>query len=345
MSLWGRFALFLWGILVFPTCVRGQAPAPFHGLRAPVDAYVTALGGYHVSFLPAQAAALQNPATLLPAHGGFLSVAYTSYQAGIHMGQVLGSFSLQEGRYMLGLGGRHLSYGRFEGYDARGVFTHRFTAQDNMFWTGGSFVLPPLSFGFSAKSLFSQLDDRLAYGIFSDVGALLKIKEDFSLGVSVKDLPFFARDYQNRRLPTPTPDVWIGCSLRPERMPLRLSFTGYRLLRALPYYHEAEAPVRAHREQHALLDEVLGRAHLSAEAFLLRDNLRFLFGLNLARRRNLVLNERTGLSGLSFGVFFSVRYFQIILSRSYHVSTGHTHLSVAVDCGHLYKRKRSLNSK
>ena len=315
-------------------------------LHAPVDAYVTALGGYHVSFLPSQAAALQNPATLLPAHGGFLSVAYTRYQAGVHMGQVLGSLSLQKGRYMLGLGGRHLSYGRFEGYDARGVFTHRFTAQDNMFWAGGSFVLSPLSFGFSAKSLFSQLDGHLAHGFFSDVGALLKIGEDFSLGVSVKDILFFARDYQNRRLLSPvTPDVWIGCSLRPKKMPLRLSFTGYRLLRALPYYREAEAPVRAHREKHSLLDEVLGRAHLSAEAFLLRDNLRFLFGLNLARRYNLVLNERTGLSGLSFGVFFSVRYFRVILSKNYHAGAGHTHIGVAVDCGRLYKRKRSLNKK
>lgn len=329
-------------LLLFPCQVLlGQESAIFALLRTPVDPYVTALGGYEVSSVtPQPTFALQNPALLLPVHAGRLSMAYVNYRAGIHLGEVLYSFSLSD-RHTMAVGGSHVAYGDFDGYDAAGTRTYRFGAQDNMLTALYAFSLPSFSFGVSLKPVFSKIERYTARGLFADAGALLKIKESFSFGVSIKEVMFLAQDDAGNSLGSPSLDVWLGGSLRPRQMPLRLSFTWYRLAGTLPYYYEEDSPVYAHRSvSGTLFDEIVSRANLSAEVFLLRDRLRLLFGLNFARRHNFSLNEENRLAGLSFGIFFSARYFQVVLSRNHYVGTGSMHLGVVLDLNRLYAKKK-----
>ena len=323
--------------------IRAQTSS-FPLLRTPLAAYTVALGGYQVSPITGQAAfSLQNPALLLPEHAGWLSMGYVQYGAGIYMGQAIYSFPIRA-RHTMGLGSRHISYGTFDGYDANGTFTHRFSAQDNMFFGVYGFSRPPFSFGWSFKSAFSKVERYFSYGVSSDAGALLSLRDGLSLGLSVKDIAFFSRSYQGalqaRRV---RPDVWLGMSFRPKEMPFRFSVSWYRLARTNPSYYDEESPILDHQSPNVgLLSTVLSRTHLSSELFLLQDNLRLLFGFNATSHRNFSLNERRTPAGLSFGIFFSVQYFQFVLAQNHFSRSGNTHLGVTIDLHSLHKRHKNI---
>ena len=186
---------------------------------------------------------------------------------------------------MVGLGVDYVNYGTFDETDEFADKIGTFSAGDmavSLGWAGE--LEPNLSFGVAGKFIYSSIADARSSAVAADLGILYFIPgaNPFSVGVSLMNLGTQLNPYMDTREDLPL-ELAVGATVKPEHLPLLLNLDFHRL-------NVSEPDLISHFRSFSLGGE-----------FTMSKELRFRFGYQNERRRDLGLGTSPGLAGFSFG--------------------------------------------
>ena len=144
-----------------------------------------------------------------------------------------------------------------------------------------------------------------------DVGGIYKHPvEDLSIGLVVKNVGFVIKDYLPGKYPSTPLDVQVSAKYKPTHMPFRVNVTAVSLTN---YDSPENAFLQVSNATQKSTLPTLGQIDrhfiVGAEA-LLTTNFHVMISYNLMRRQ-LLLNDKNGLSGACAGVMVKVKAVQV----------------------------------
>ncbi len=302
-------------------------------LDIPSHARLAGMGGYLIS-LPGEDVNLvsSNPALALDTLNGQAAFSYLSYFAGTskvmmaYQDQVRGS-----GPWFIAA--ERIGYGDFSTYDPAGQYTGESEASESMLMIGRAHRQGNFSMGASLKLVSSSLAGYTANALMVDLGGVfIHPDRQLNLALVIRNLGILLDDYEEGTESSLPFDVRAGVTFKPEFMPFRFSFTAYRLSTWNDSATGEEDPGTA--------DEIFRHLNVGAE-LLLSQNVNIRFGYNHLIRQELRLEETSGMAGLSFGLMFRVKAFEIAYSRGgYHAAGGAHSFTVNADMHRLFRKNR-----
>jgi len=312
-----RIKLLLYILVAFSPTLLAQTAGrkSFEFLNIPNNARLSALGGVNASLADRDINFFFcNPALIGDSLHGFASANYQFYIADI--GQATFSYAhnfSRIGTLMLGI--QHLNYGNIKSYDASGLEIGDFKSGETVLVIGKSHKVSNFRLGVNIKAAFSNIAGYRASALMVDIGGLFEHpKQDFKVGLSIKNLGIVLSEYSetsNSHLPF---DVQLGATFKPEHMPLRFSITAYNLAESnVTYYNPQDGVPEA-----GTLDKVLRRVNFGAEVLVHRI-INLMLGYNYLVHQELKLANAGGGAGLSFGFSARIKSFEFVFSRSAYV--------------------------
>lgn len=332
-----RNALLIYVFMCGATAVLAQNAVrkSFEFLQVPSAARLSALGGVNVSLADRDINFVQyNPSLVSDSLAGVAAVNYQFYLAGIghssiqyvHKFRRLGVFSF---------GVRHLNYGTIEGFDATGMEMGEFKAHETVIAVGKTHQISRIRMGATMKVAFSNLAGYRASALLFDVGAtFIHPNKRFTAGLSVRNAGFMLADYSPGNSTELPLDVQVGTTFKPEHMPIRFSFTAYRLAEPEAYHDSLSG-----NPEPSAFDQVFRHLNLAAE-ILVHRNVDLLVGYNYGIHQELKLEDHGGMAGLSLGFSVHIKAFEFTFSRStYATGVAGYAFSLSQDLNHLMFRK------
>lgn len=325
--------LFLASLFFLGLSVQSQDRGIFRFMDIPGHARLTGTGGYMVS-LPGQDVNLMtsNPALATDTLNGNASFSYLSYFAGSNKLMMAYQDELGgSGPWMIAA--ERMGYGDFDGYDPTGQFTGRENASESMIMIGRSHRSGNFSMGASLKFVSSSIAGYTANGLMMDIGGVfIHPEKDLNAGLVIRNVGFLIDDYDDGSDNQVPFDVRAGLTFKPEFMPVRFSFTAYRL----SSWNETPEG----EEKAGTADEIFRHLNIGAEVLISR-NVNFRLGYNHLIRQQLKLEEASGMAGFSFGVMFRVKAFELAYSRGgYHAAGGAHNFTIVVNTVRLFGKNR-----
>ncbi|MCU0448324.1 MAG: type IX secretion system protein PorQ [Bernardetiaceae bacterium] len=322
----------------------------FAFLLLPANARTTALGGVNLT------ADHRDPSGFLANPGLSADTAHAHVSlglAGLNVGATYSTLTglLRRGpQARLGLGLQYLSYGQFAGYDATGAPTGSFNAHDYALTFHYSHTLAPFTLGANLKLAGSNLGGFTATALLLDLGGtFVHPRRDLRVGLAIKNLGAALSNYlPSTDLALPF-DVQLGVSFKPERMPLRFSFTAHQL--APPgniAYNDPALDRQLDNNGNLVSRQIswtdrLSRHLVLGGEFLVHPNFNLRLGYNFLQRRELSLPQRRALSGFALGFMLKIRTFEISYSYNVrHVAGGLSWLGLSFDPRTLAKRRKTV---
>jgi len=301
----------------------------FRVLDIPSSARISALGGSPVAVVDEDInLGLFDPSLLNASMGRQVAFSYLPYFEGIKMG--FGSYAHHADSLRTTFSGavQFVDYGEFIRTEADGTETGSFRGGEYVVQVGASRAIDSLfTIGANLKFITSQLESYTATGWAADVGATFH-KPSLGLTVSalVRNIGFVSSRYTGAREKLPF-DAQLGVTYRFRHAPFRL---GLNIVHLQQWDLTYDDPVQQQRIDpttgEPIVEEVgfLGNAllHLVPHVeVLLGRNFHLRVGYDLQRRRELKVDGRPGISGLSFGL--GLRVSRIHLSygfAQYHLA-------------------------
>jgi hypothetical protein len=296
--------------------------------------HVSALGGISVANPDNDISlALQNPSLMRPDLHNELELNYNDYYAGISVMNLQYGYNVPEINTAFALGVQYLNYGTFAQTDALGNQYGDFHANDYAISLAASrSYLERWRYGATVKWAQSSLYDQSASAALMDVGVTyVDTANLLDIGVVAKNMGFMIKRY-NTTVPTePLPfDLQMGISKKFKHLPLRLFAT---------FDHLYEWDIRYDNPADMSATNLLGTtdsvsdksAHFGDKLFrhvILGGELSFAkrvvitVSYNDLHRQELELQDRTGVTGFSFGLGVNLNKFQIHYARSYYTIVG-----------------------
>lgn len=303
-------------------------------LQLTSSARVAALGGNAIAVMDDDPnLAFDNPSLLNKSMDYKLAFNYVSYFADINYGAVSFSKHLDSLKGTFNLGIKYIDYGTFRETDAIGNEYGEFTAGEYAFFVGyGRKLDSNFSVGANFKTIYSSLYDHSSLGAAVDVaGTFFNEASGFTAALLLKNIGSQITSYTDERENLPF-EVQLGASKRFENVPLRLGLTFHHLTNWDLAYENPNEVV----EENPLLGadqrgknntgffENLGRHLIFNAEFLLSKNVNFRLGYNYFRRRELMVKEKLGTVGLSWGFGFRISKFHLSYGRSAFHQAGAT---------------------
>jgi hypothetical protein len=288
----------------------------FDFLNVSPTARLSALGGVNVSLADKDLNFFAaNPALAGDTLNGVASANYQFYVADI--GQSFFSYGhhfKKVGQLIFGI--QHMGYGDIKGFDASGIETSQFRSGETALILGKTHQAGNFRLGANLKGVTSSIAGYKASAILMDLGGVfIHPREQFSVGLLIKNFGFVMRDYSstgNSNLPF---DVQLGTTFKPAHMPLRFSVTAYNMTRPdVTYYNPGPD-----EKKPGTLVKVFSHINLGTE-ILIHKNVTVMAGYNYLVHQALKLNGGGGGAGLSLGFAAMVRSFEFIFSRSAYVA-------------------------
>jgi hypothetical protein len=186
---------------------------------------------------------------------------------------------------MIGIGINYVNYGTFDETDEFANRIGTFSAGDLAVSVGYAGELDEnLSYGVAGKFIYSSIADARSSALAADMGILYFIPgaNPISLGISLLNLGTQLNPYLTTRENLPL-ELKVGATVKPEHLPLLLNIDFHKL-------NESQADLVSHFMSFSLGGE-----------FTMSKELRFRFGYQNERRRELKLGTSSGLAGFSFG--------------------------------------------
>jgi len=279
----------------------------FSFLNTSVNARLAALGGVNVSLANRDVNLFSsNPALSGDTLNGFASANYQFYLADI--GQA--SFAYQHDFNKVGalaFGLQHINYGSIKSYDASGAELGDFSSGETVIVIGKHFQSNAFWFGANFKSVFSNLAGYRATALALDIGGLFTHpKQNFTVGLVIKNLGLTVSDYSETSSSSLPFDVQIGTTFKPEHMPFRFSLTVFDLTDFDTFEMESEKPTT--------VDKVVGHLNVGTE-LLLSKNVNVLLAYNFRKRQELKIEEIGGGAGFSVGLSIQIKNVELVVSR------------------------------
>jgi hypothetical protein len=326
-----RRSLTLPGLLVLalPALAQLGGQSAFRVLDIPNSARISALGGNYIAVKDNDLnLGIFNPGLLNPGMGRQVALSYLPYFEGINIGYagyghhfdsvgVTGAASIQ-----------YVDYGTFTRTDETGTELGQFKAGEYVLQIGGGVPIDSLfSVGANVKFITSNLDTWNSTAWAIDVGGVFhKPSKGITVAAMLRNLGYQTSAYTETREKLPF-QVQVGTTYRFKHAPFRLGMMLENLQRWDLSYEDPNAvaridPTTGEVEENKVtrLDRAILHVVPSAE-ILLGENFMLRVAYNLRRRQEMVLADRPGATGLSFGVGLRV--------SKVHVSYGYSQLHLA----------------
>jgi len=305
----------------------------FEFLNLPQSPHISALGGANVSNADADVSlALQNPAQMRPVMHNELSLSYNSYYSGISIANLAYGYHSPKLNTSFILGIQYLNYGTFDAYDNIGNPTGSFRANDFSISLGASHsYLERWRYGGAIKLAHSSYADKVASGLLADIGITYTDTANLIvLGATAKNIGFMVQHFAGSPAEPLPFDLQLGISKRFAHLPLRVMATMHHLYEWDIRYNNA-----ADIESSSLLSttdssdytkahfgDKLLRHFIFAAELSLGKSLTLGVAYNHLQRGELVIKDKTGVAGFSFGVGVNLKKFQVHYARRYYHIAG-----------------------
>jgi hypothetical protein len=281
----------------------------FEFLNIPVSSRMSGLGGMNVSLADKDVNFFfSNPAVNGDTVAGMASANYQFYVGNIgHAGFAYAHDFSGIGTLQMGI--QHLNYGSIQGYDASGVETGKFNAQETALVVGKSHQIGNYRLGVNLKGAFSNLAGYRATALAADVGGMfVHPNRNFTVGLVMKNFGWVLSDYAVKTSTMPF-DVQVGSTIKPEHMPLRFSLTAHHLIKTNILAQQfSPAKISAFQK---------GLAHINfGVEVLLHRSVNILVGYNYFNHQALKLDNGGGGAGLSLGFSATVKNVDFVFSRT-----------------------------
>jgi len=322
----------------------GGSVFPF--LDLPASAQQAALGGTNVSNRNDDPLMLfANPGLLNEGMDGRLALSYVAYVSQMRQTTAAYIFNTQKlGR--IGVGINYFSYGDIEGYDPAGNSTGTFSVSDYTLGVSDSYTKGKFTFGATAKLAVSSIAGSRSVAGVADVGVVYKHpKEDFTVGLAVKNAGYQFSPYPGTERGSLPLDVQLGATVKPQHMPVRFSLTAHHLQQwDIQYLDPNErGPLDDEGNEKTptkSFGDNLARHFTASAALVLSKNLEFRVGYNHLQRRELALVNTSGSAGLSFGAMLRVAGFQLDYTHAVLQAAGSSeYFTLARNIDSLFKKK------
>lgn len=278
------FILIIIAFLIVPmTLFPGDRPT-YQFLQNDVSARASAMAGSFVSMAGDPAGIFYNPATIGTSAEPLASFGYTSHLLDFKSGFAAYTQKIEDVG-IIGLGVNYFSFGTFDGVNDQGIETGTFSAGDMA--VSLSLARPfeeNLYYGFTGKFIYSSIADANSSALALDLGLMYLIPGDnpISLGISIANIGSQLDPYVNTKESLPF-EIKIGGSIKPQHLPLTLNVNFQKL-----------------NEEHNSFLDTFTYFTVGGE-FTLSKALRFRFGYNNERRKELKIGTSAGMAGFAFG--------------------------------------------
>jgi hypothetical protein len=307
--------------------------------------HIAAMGGSNVSLQSNDLnMAYYNPALLSQEMNKSLALNYVNYFAGINYGLAMYSESFgNTGNFAAGL--TYLNYGTFTETDITGVITGTFRASEYAFSLIYSREIDTsFSIGINFKPVLSYLERYTSYGFAFDIGVSWHNPGNFfSAGLTIKNAGYQVTTYAgepHQKLPF---EIQAGVSQRLAYAPFRLSLT-LRHLEKFDLTHEYQpdnTSVNSDSGKSEFFENVM-RHVIAGVELIPHKNFYFCGGYNYQRRKELQVDSKASIVGLSWGFGINTSLLNIEFGRAtYHLAGASTHLSIILKTDNIYKKFRN----
>lgn len=326
----------LFGLLIVSICVTplfaqtgGQHIFPF--LNLPYNARSIALGRKFITAYDNDVnIAIQNPAMLNATMDNSLGVNEALLAGGINHGMAIYTKSFKD----IGTGAVHLryvAYGKMDRMNQYGEKNGTFSAGD--FVAGVSFghsFSPNFSVGATFNIIWSQLETYSAMGVALDFAGMYHSSNGLTtVSAVVRNAGVQLKNYTKKtRAPLPI-DVMIGVGQRLPHSPFRFSIVMHRLNQWDLSYNDPNAqpttdpltgevvPVKK-----AKFMEKMGRHFIAQMEVLIGKVVRIRAAFDYNQRKELLVKNRPGMGGFSFGAGLNFSRFSIDYGIMIYSSAG-----------------------
>ncbi len=341
----------VWGVAQ----VGGNATYKF--LDLPNSARVAALGGNIISIKEDASTgkyndlnfAFHNPSLLDSNMSRQFVINYVNLLAGVNFGYI--GYGFQRKKFgNLATGMHYINYGEFIRADENGIRNGTFRAAEYAFNINWSLELDSFwTVGTNVKLILSDFERYVSFGIATDLGITYynpryKLSAAFvlkNIGTQIK--PYHPGNYE----PLPF-DLQIGLSKKLNHAPFRVSLLAHHLYQwDLTYedphakdnrFSEFSEPNVSDSEGRKMADNALRHFNFGIE-LLLTKNFHFDFGYNHQRRKEMSIENKSGMVGFSWGFGFKVKKYHISYGRaSYHLAGGSNHFSITTNLNEFRKK-------
>lgn len=234
-----RKAVLVLLLLVSATAIGvAQQATAFSFLRYNMSARSAALGGATNSMTDEVSTLFLNPAVLPLLEGQNVTATFLKHTLDINSG--LAAFTDHiDGVGSVAASVIYTNYGAFERADRQGVRTGTFSSQDLAFavsWAGEVDTL--ITYGATAKFIYSGIDDMVSTAVAIDAGLLLRIPQSrTNLGFSILNLGTQLSTYDGTHDRMPI-DVRIGVNHRLKGLPLLVNVSLIHLADEVPTFFD-----------------------------------------------------------------------------------------------------------
>lgn len=322
----------------------------FSFLRMPQNAKTAALGGINISSSPKDAGMfMQNPALMHEENKGNLGLNYTKYYAGISYLTANYAHSHKKyGEFATGI--QYLNYGTIQSYDAAGNYLGEFPAQDYAISVAYSKKIRVFRLGLSMKYVGSAVASYSSQGLLFDIGGVfIHPKQDFHVGMVIKNVGFAFSNYTDASKFNMPFDVQIGTSFKPKKMPFRFSITMHHLYPTDIVYNDPNSPTKNKFDAEnnpinagiSFFDK-FSRRFVVATEILFHNNFHARIGYNFMQRRELGIQDQSqGTTGLSFGAMLRIKGFELNYAyNALHIAGGLSTIGVTLDTKKIFSKKQ-----
>ena len=271
---------------------------------------INALGGYSPLVIDDDPnLGLFNPALINSSMNSFVSVNYINYYSDINYGSIVFSPHFLNKKNLL-FGINYVDYGTFEEADEFGNLIGSFKASEYLFSLGYSKNIYSddnhfFNMGFNSKMGLSQLYSDFSLAFLVDVSLFYyNTKHRLNTSFLARNWGYHIVSYQDGNTEKLPFELVFSISNKLQHMPLRWSLTLQHLENwDLNFQNSNQTDLFLLNSSPNFGQELLRHVVLGLE-FLITKNLNIRFGYNNRKRHEMMILDRKGMVGFSYGFSF-----------------------------------------
>ncbi len=292
-------------------------------LDIPSSARISALGGSPVAVLDNDLnLGLFNPALLNSEMAKQVALSYLPYVAGINIGYASYCHHFECPGITTSASVQYIDYGPFRRRDETGADLGTFKAGEYVVQLGGARAIDSLfRVGVNLKYITSQLEDYKANGLAADIGGVFTKKAlGLTVAATLRNIGFVTRSYSDSTEKLPF-QAQLAATYRFRHAPFRFGVSLDNLQKWDLTYTDPTTQNQIDPTTGKVIVTTVSTAHrvmlhvTPSVEILFGKNFMLRVAYNYKRRQELKVDDKPGLSGLSFGIGLKVS--KVILSYSY----------------------------
>lgn len=342
-QLFKNICLFIGITIPFLSYSQSGSQGVFTFLNIPNSARVAGLGGNTFAINDGDVnLTLINPSLLNHKTHNKIGMSYVNYFAGTNFGYTTYSRHFKKiGTF--GMGIQFLNYGTFDRADITGQVTGQFKAADYCYTIGYARPISKdsvFSFGANLKSIYSTLDIYSSFAMAVDMAITASLPEkNFTATIILKNAGYQFKPFVEGNRENLPAQIDIGISKKPKHMPVRFCLTYQHLQKWDLTFVDPSKPTKdaltgdsIEVKKFRVFNDKLGRHLTFATEIVIKKNYFIRLGYNYLRRKELQIESKRGMGGMSIGFGFNVSKFSLSYSRaSYSLAGGTNTLTISTN--------------